>query len=154
MLVFVFMGFMVIFFIMLMGICIGPMGRVLEETVEWAKEREQFGKTIGKYQGISSKIAEMVTRHRMARMVVYDVCGRIAATDGQIGKFLGEVAITKLYVTEAFKQSMLDATQIWGGRGVCFDWSIQQDMRDSLSSSIWAGTSETLRNTIAKLEGL
>jgi alkylation response protein AidB-like acyl-CoA dehydrogenase len=49
---------------------------------------------------------------------------------------------------------MLDATQIWGGRGVCFDWPIQQDMRDSLSSTIWAGTSETLRNTIAKLQGV
>ena len=140
--------------IMLMGICIGPMGRVLEQTVEWAKGREQFGKSIGKYQGISSKIAEMVMRHRMARMVVYDVCGQLTEANGEIGKYLGEVAITKLYVTESFIEFMRDATQIWGGRGVCFDWSIQQDMRDSLSSTIWAGTSETLRNTIAKLEGL
>ncbi len=140
--------------IMLMGICIGPMGRVLDETVAWVTEREQFGKAIGKYQQISSKIADMKMRQRMARMVVYDVCGQLTAANGEIGKFLGEVAITKLYVTESFIQSMLDATQVWGGRGVCHDWSIQQDMRDSLSSTIWAGTSETLRNTIAKLEGL
>ena len=77
-----------------------------------------------------------------------------AEAKGEIGRFLEDVAITKVYVTESFKQTMLDATQIWGGRGVCFDWPIQQDMRDSLSSTIWAGTSETLRNTIAKAQGL
>jgi alkylation response protein AidB-like acyl-CoA dehydrogenase len=140
--------------VMLMGVCIGPMSRVLKETIERARDREQFGKPIGSYQQISSKIAEMIVRLRLSRQVVYDLCGRLQEADGEIGKFLEDVAITKLYVTESFKQSMLDATQIWGGRGVCYDWPIQQDMRDSLSSSIWAGTSETLRNTIAKLNGV
>jgi len=140
--------------IMLMGICIGPMSRVLSETIARVKEREQFGKPIGSYQQISSKIADMVVRLRLSRQIVYDLCGRLDEAGGEIGRFLEDVAITKLYVTESFKQSMLDATQIWGGRGVCFDWSIQQDMRDSLSSTIWAGTSETLRNTVAKLNGV
>jgi alkylation response protein AidB-like acyl-CoA dehydrogenase len=140
--------------VMLMGVCIGPMTRALEETIARAKEREQFGKPIGSYQQISGKIADMVVRQRLSRQVVYDLCGQLTQEKGAIGKFLEEVAITKLYVTESFIQSMLDATQIWGGRGVCYEWPIQQDMRDSLSSTIWAGTSETLRNTIAKLEGL
>jgi len=140
--------------IMLMGICIGPMSRVLQETVRRVKEREQFGKPIGKYQQISAKIADMVMRQRIARMVVYDIAGRLTQAGGAIGNYLQDVAITKLYVTESCIQVMLDATQIWAGRGVCHDWPIQQDMRDSLSSTIWAGTSETLRNTIAKLEGV
>ena len=140
--------------IMLMAVCIGPMSRVLDETIEHARTREQFGKTIGKYQLVSSKIAEMVMRQRMARMAVYDLCGRLNKTGGDIGKYLQDVAITKMYVTENYIQFMLDATQIWGGRGVCKEWSIQQDTRDALSSTIWAGTSETLRNTVAKLAGL
>ena len=140
--------------VMLMGVCIGPMTRVLEETTDRAKQREQFGKPIGKYQHISGKIADMVVRQRLSRQVVYDLCGQLTQNEGAIGNYLQEVAIAKLYVTESFIQSMLDATQIWGGRGVCYDWPIQQDMRDSLSSTIWAGTTETLRNTIAKLEGL
>ncbi len=140
--------------IMLMGICLGPMTRVLNETIEWAKERKQFGKTIGNYQQVSSKIAEMAMKVQISRQVIYDLCGRLTESGGEIGNFLGDVAIAKLYVTESFKESMLDATQIWGGRGVCYDWPIQQDMRDSLSSTIWAGTSETLRNTIAKLQGV
>jgi alkylation response protein AidB-like acyl-CoA dehydrogenase len=140
--------------VMLMGVCIGPMGRVIKETIARAKEREQFGKPIGSFQQISSKIADMIVRHRLSRQIVYDLCGQLTEADGDIGRFLEHVAITKLYVTESFKKSMLDATQIWGGRGVCFDWPIQQDMRDSLSSTIWAGTSETLRNTVAKLNGV
>ncbi|MCZ6854255.1 MAG: acyl-CoA dehydrogenase family protein, partial [Gammaproteobacteria bacterium] len=140
--------------IMLMGVCIGPMSRVISETIERAKTREQFGKPIGSYQQISSKIADMIVRQRLSRQVVYDLCGRLTEAKGQIGQFLEDVAITKIFVTESFIQSMLDATQIWGGRGVCYDWPMQQDMRDSLSSTIWAGTSETLRNTIAKIQGL
>jgi len=139
--------------ILLMAICLGPMSRVLQETIEQTKTRQQFGRSIGKFQQISSKIADMVMRQRMARLVVYDLAGQLSK-DSSIGNYLEEVAITKLYVTENYIQLMLDATQIWGGRGVCKEWSIQQDMRDALSSTIWAGTSETLRNTIAKMEGV
>ena len=140
--------------VMLMGVCLGPMTRVLEETIERARDRQQFGKPIGSYQQISAKIADMVVRQRLSRQVVYDLCGQLTENAGAIGKHLQDVAVTKLYVTESFIQSMLDATQIWGGRGVCYEWPVQQDMRDSLSSTIWAGTSETLRNTIAKLAGI
>ena len=139
---------------MLMGIILGPMARVLEQTIDRVKSREQFGKPIGKYQQMSSKIAEMIMRQRVSRTMVYDLCGQLTAANGAIGNFLQDVAITKLYVTENWIQFMLDATQIWAGRGVCHDWSIQQDMRDSLSGTIWAGTSETLRNTIAKMVGV
>jgi len=140
--------------LILMAMCIGPMSRVLENTIEWCKSRQQFGRSIGQYQQISSKVAEMVVCHRMSRQVVYDLAGRLTAANGSIGKFLQDVAITKLYVTENWIKFMIDATQIWGGRGVCKEWSIQQDMRDAMSSTIWAGTSETLRNTIAKMEGV
>ncbi len=139
--------------ILLMAVCLGPMSRVLEATVEQTKNRQQFGRPIGKFQHISGKIADMVMRRNMSRLVVYDLAGQLSKDDA-VGKFLKEVAVTKLYVTENYIQFMLDATQIWGGRGVCKEWSIQQDMRDALSSTIWAGTSETLRNTIAKMEGV
>jgi alkylation response protein AidB-like acyl-CoA dehydrogenase len=140
--------------VLLMAVCIGPMARVLEQTIEQARTREQFGRVIGKYQMISGKIADMVMRHRVSRQVTYDMASRLDVPGATIGKLLEEVAISKLYTTENFIKFMLDATQIWGGRGVCKEWSIEQDMRDSLSSTIWAGTSETLRNTIGKFAGL
>ena len=62
--------------VMLMGVCIGPMTRVLKETIERVNDREQFGKPIGSYQQVSSKIAEMVVRLRLSRQCVYDLCGR------------------------------------------------------------------------------
>ncbi len=139
--------------ILLMGICIGPMSRVLNETIERTKTREQFGRPIGKYQQISGKVADMIMKQRVSRQVIYDLAGRLSANDN-MGKNLQEVAIAKLYVTESYIEFMLAATQIWGGRGVVKEFSIQQDMRDAVSSTIWAGTSETLRNTIAKMEGV
>ncbi|MDN5201039.1 acyl-CoA dehydrogenase family protein [Fulvivirgaceae bacterium BMA10] len=138
--------------ILLMGVCIGPMARVLPETIQRTKDRQQFGRPIGKFQQMSSKIADMVMRYKVSRKVIYDLAGQLSSDDS-MGNHLEDVAIAKLYVTENYIQFMLDATQIWGGRGVCKEFSIQQDMRDSLSSTIWAGTSETLRNTIAKLSG-
>ena len=140
--------------IILMATCMGPMSRVLEDTILRSKEREQFGKNIGQYQQVSAKIADMVVRLKMSRMSVYDLCGQLTENHKKIGKIIDQIAITKLYVTESYVQSMLDATQIWGARGVCYEWPIHQAMRDSLGSTIWAGTSETLRNTIAKVAGV
>ena len=137
--------------VLLMAVCTGPMTRVLEETIEFVNEREQFGKPIAKYQQISSKIAEMITTQRVTRQVLYDIAGRLDQEGGMIAGYLQDVAIAKLFITERYIPFMREATQIWAGRGVVKDWPIEQDMRDSLSSTIWAGTSETLRNTIAKL---
>lgn len=137
--------------ILLMGVCTGPMTRVLADTLEFAKEREQFGKKINTYQQISSKLAEMVMRQTVSRQIIYDLAGRLNNGNGKIGRFAQDVAIAKLYITENYIEFMRDATQIWGGRGAVKEYSIQQDMRDALSSTIWAGTSETLRNTIAKM---
>jgi len=137
--------------VLLMAVCTGPMNRVLGETIEFVKGREQFGKPIAKYQQISAKIAEMVTTASVSRQVLYDLAGKLDNEGGLIGGYLQDVAIAKLYITESYVQFMRDATQIWGGRGVVKQWPIEQDMRDALSSTIWAGTSETLRNTIAKL---
>ncbi len=140
--------------VLLMAVCTGPMTRVLEETIKFVKEREQFGKPIAKFQQISSKIAEMITRQRVSRQFLYDLAGQLDGKGGMIGNHLQDVAIAKLYITESYIDFMRDATQIWGGRGVIRDFPIEQDMRDALSSTIWAGTSETLRNTIAKLSGV
>ncbi len=96
----------------------------------------------------------MIMRFNLSRQTVYDLCGQLTANNGKIGRVLEKIAITKLFVTENYVDFMRDATQIWGARGVCHEWPIHQAMRDSLGSTIWAGTSETLRNTIAKLSGI
>ena len=140
--------------VILLATCLGPMARILEDTIEQARHREQYGEKIGQFQQVSSKIADMIMRLNLCRQTVYDLCGQLTANKGKIGRVIEQIAISKLFVTESYIEFMRDATQVWGARGVCHEWPIHQAMRDSLGSTIWAGTSETLRNTIAKMSGV
>ncbi|MDN5214205.1 acyl-CoA dehydrogenase family protein [Fulvivirgaceae bacterium BMA12] len=137
----------------LISSALGPMNRGLKECIERVKTRNQFDKPIGSYQQISSKIANMVMRQRLSRQVIYDLASKLAS-----GKSMHacaqDAAIAKLFVSDNFIQFEMDAMQIFGVRGYLLESFINQDLRDSLSFNIWSGTSETLRNTIAKFEGL
>ena len=132
---------------------LGAMGRILELTTEHARSRQAYDKPIGSFQQVSSKVADMVSRHRIARMLMYDIAARIDA-GSSASDLLSDTAVAKLYISEAYVDFMRDAVQLHGVRGILYDWQVQQGLRDAIPSTIWGGTSETLRNTIAKLEGL
>ena len=132
---------------------LGPMARGLKSCVERTKTRSQFDKPIGSFQQISSKVANMVSRHRLSRQVIYDMASRLGEGTS-LQPYAQDAAIAKLFISDNFVNFELDAMQIFGVRGYLLESFHQQDLRDSLSFNIWAGTSETLRNTIAKLEGV
>jgi alkylation response protein AidB-like acyl-CoA dehydrogenase len=132
---------------------LGPMARVLDDVIEWTKTRQAYGKPIGSFQQISSKVADMSLRHHMCRMAIYDLAARLGNGDS-IHPWLRESAMTKLFVSENYTPFMLDAMQTFGVRGILYDHEIQQDLRDAIPSTIYVGTSESMRNTIAKLAGL
>jgi alkylation response protein AidB-like acyl-CoA dehydrogenase len=138
---------------LLLATALGPMARTIDECVLRAKTRKQFDRPIGAFQQISAKIANMIMRHRICRQVIYDMASRLG--NGQsIHPHAQDAAIVKLFVSENYIQVQLDAVQIFGVRGILLEYPQQQDLRDSISSTIWAGTSETLRNTIAKFAGI
>lgn len=132
---------------------LGPMRRALAACTERAQTRKTYDKPIGAYQQVSSRIANMIMRYRVCRQLQYDIASKL---DSGINptNMADDVAINKLFITENYTQFEIDAMQIFGVRGYLLDNFIQQDLRDSLAGGIWAGTSETLRNTIAKLAGL
>ncbi|GJM28803.1 MAG: isovaleryl-CoA dehydrogenase [Cyclobacteriaceae bacterium] len=132
---------------------LGPMARGLKSCIERAKSRTQFDKPIGSFQQISSKIANMIQRYKLSRLVIYDMASRLG-NGTSLQPHAQDAAIAKIFVTDNFIKFELDAMQIFGVRGYLLESFHQQDLRDSLSFSIWAGTSETLRNTVAKLAGL
>ncbi len=138
---------------LLLTAALGPMARVLEEVVEWTRTREAYGKPIGAHQQVSSRVANMVMRHRLSRMAIYDMAARLGDGDS-IQSHLESAAVTKLFVSENYTPFMIDAMQNFGVRGILYDWDIQQDLRDSIPATIYVGTSETMRNTIAKLAGV
>jgi len=138
---------------LLMAHALGPMARGLEACIERSKTRHQFGKPIGSFQQVSATIAEMIVTQRVCRTLIYDMASKLES-GVSIMPHLEDAATVKLFVSEAFVEFELSALQIFGVRGYLLESFVQQDLRDSISYSIWAGTSETLRNTVAKFAGV
>lgn len=129
---------------------LGGMERQLERCIEYAKERKQFGKPIGKYQSVANKIVDMKVRMETARLILYKVAWMKQAH----GKATMDAAIAKLYLSESWVRSCLDAIQIYGGYGYTTEYELERDLRDSVASTLYSGTSEIQRNIIARYLGL
>jgi len=129
---------------------LGAMQRQLEACVEYARVRKQFGQSIGKFQAVSNKVADMYLRLEAARLLVYQ-----AAWLGQQGKpVLAEAAAAKLFTSEAWVASSLDAIQVHGAYGYMKESGIERDLRDAVASTIYSGTSEIQRVILARMLGL
>lgn len=129
---------------------LGAMARQLEKCVEYAKERKQFGQAIGKYQAISHRLANMKLRIEMARPMLY----KVGWLKDQGQRAVLEAAIAKLYVSEAYVQSSLDAVQVFGGYGYMEEYDVERMLRDAVGSVLYSGTSDIQRNIIARWLGL
>jgi len=129
---------------------VGAMERQLEKAIAYAKERRQFGQSIGKFQSDSNRIAEMKVRLETARLHLYK-----AAWLKELGEPAAmQSAVTKLHISEAYVQSSLDAIKIFGGKGYLTDTGIERDMRDATGGVLYTGTSDIQRVVIARLLGL
>ena len=129
---------------------VGAMERQLEETVGYAKDRRQFGKSIGQFQSVSNRIADMRLRLEVSKLLLY----RSAWLKSMGGDAAVDAALTKLYVSEAFLASSLDAVRVHGGRGYMSEIGIERDLRDSVGGVIYGGTSDIQRQIVARLSGL
>jgi alkylation response protein AidB-like acyl-CoA dehydrogenase len=128
----------------------GAMRRQLEACVGHARSREQFGRPIGKFQGVSDKLADMYVRLEAARSLIYR-----AAWVKQQGKSApAEAAAAKLFTSEAWVRSSQDAIQIHGAWGYLKDAGIERDLRDAVAGTIYSGTSEIQRVVIGRMLGL
>ena len=129
---------------------LGAMEKILEECIEYAKVREQFGKPIGSNQSISHKIADMKVRVELSRLILYE-----AAWMKSIGKRAPiESAIAKYYISESYVQNCLEAIQIHGAYGYSTEMDFERHLRDSVAGKVYSGTSEIQRNIIANFLGL
>ncbi|MEL6137148.1 MAG: acyl-CoA dehydrogenase family protein [Cyanobacteria bacterium J06628_6] len=129
---------------------LGTMERQLEKTVNYAKSREQYGQSIGKFQSVSNRVADMKLRLETARLLLYKV-----AWLKEKGKpAMLEAALLKLYLSECFVASGLDTVRIHGGNGYLTEMGVERDLRDAIGGVIYAGTSDIQRNIIARSLGL
>ena len=130
--------------------CLGVMRRQLEDCIRHARTRKQFGKPIGKYQSVANRLVDMRVRLDACRPLVY----RIGALKDAGRPAMVEAAIAKLQVSESFVKSCLDAVQVFGGYGYMTEQQVERDLRDSVGSTLYSGTTEIQRNIIARGLGL
>ena len=131
---------------------LGQMRRVIAQIVEDANDADS-GNVRGDFDAVSGPFADLVARYKMCRMVTYDMAGRLSP-DASTNPHMSDAALVKLFVSENYKSFMNEAMRLTGMASLTTELEAQQHLRDSLSSTIYSGTSETLRKTIAKLEGL
>lgn len=129
---------------------VGAMERLLETSVRYARDRKQFGQSIGKFQLVGSRIVDMKMRLEEARAALY----RTAWLRGQGKSVFLEAALAKLTISENWVKCAEDAIQIHGGYGYMTEAGIERELRDALGSRIYSGTSEIQRVIIASLLGL
>jgi len=128
------------------SICLGRCDRAFELACEYAASRTQFNQTIGKFQGVSFKLADMELKRRAAELITYQAGSR--ANNNQMSDM--DAALAKLASTEALAFIADEAVQIYGGMGLMSDLPLERIWRDARVERIWEGTSEVQRLIISR----
>ncbi len=132
------------------ALAVGVIQACLEQSVQYAKDRNAFGKPIGSYQAVAFKCADLAVMAEQARNLTYH-----AAWLKDVGRpFKQEAAMAKLYATEAAVTATREATQIFGGYGFIDETPVARHYRDAKILEIGEGTSEIQRMIIARGLGL
>jgi butyryl-CoA dehydrogenase len=117
----------------------------LDESIEYSKQRQQFGRPIAKFQAIQWMIADMATKIEASRWLVYNA----AYTKDQGVRFSKEAAMAKLFASETAVDCAIKAVQIHGGYGYTKEYAVERLFRDSKITEIYEGTSEVQRMVIS-----
>ncbi len=126
--------------------CLGRADRAFKHSVEWAATREQFGQPIGKFQGVSFKLADMAMEMKAAELMILEAGWKFdqgTATDS-------DMAMAKLKATEMLAMVADEAIQIHGGMGLMDELPLERIWRDARIERIWEGTSEIQRHIISR----
>jgi alkylation response protein AidB-like acyl-CoA dehydrogenase len=128
----------------------GAAQAAVDLALQYAKERKQFGRSIGTFQAIAHMLADMQTEVEAARTLMWRAAWMVAT--GQ--EALREISMAKLLSSETYVKVANMGMQIFGGNGYNMEFDMQRHFRDSRASTVAAGTSQIQRNLIAGLMGL
>jgi acyl-CoA dehydrogenase len=126
--------------------CLGRAERAFGHSVEYAAARKQFGQSIGKFQGVSFKLADMACEMKAAELMILEAGWKYdqqTASDA-------DMAMAKLKATEMLAMVADEAIQIHGGMGLMDDLPLERIWRDARIERIWEGTSEIQRHIISR----
>lgn len=117
----------------------------LETTIDYVKERKQFGRSISQFQNTQFQLADMATKVKAAQLLVY----RAAKAKDSGGSYSTEAAMAKLYAAETAMEVTTKAVQLHGGYGYIREYDVERMMRDAKITEIYEGTSEVQRMVIS-----
>jgi butyryl-CoA dehydrogenase/short/branched chain acyl-CoA dehydrogenase len=125
---------------------IGLARAALDHATAYARERKQFGRAIGEFQGVQFELARMATEIEAARLLVYNAA---RLRDAHL-PFLTEAAMAKYYSSEIAEKAASKAIEVHGGVGITKDYPVEKLYRDAKIGRIYEGTSNIQLLTIAK----
>jgi acyl-CoA dehydrogenase len=126
--------------------CLGRADRAFRHSVEWAATREQFGQPIGKFQGVSFKLADMAMEMKAAELMILEAGWKFDRGEASDA----DMAMAKLKATEMLAMVADEAIQIHGGMGLMDELPLERIWRDARIERIWEGTSEIQRHIISR----
>jgi acyl-CoA dehydrogenase len=128
------------------ALCIGRARRAFTHALEYASQRKQFGQVIGKFQGVSFQLADMITDIDAAEFLTLAAAWKL----DQGGNANREISQAKLFASEMLSRVADQALQIHGGMGLMEDLPLERIWRDARVERIWDGTSEIQRHIISR----
>jgi alkylation response protein AidB-like acyl-CoA dehydrogenase len=131
---------------------LGSAERSLEDTLRYVKEREQFGRAIGRFQAVRHRLADVATEVACCHALVYDIAQRVDA--GEEDQLSSLSSMAKLKCTSVAKEAALEGMQLMGGYGYAVEYGMEQQVRSALAPPIYGGTNEIQREIIGKNLGL
>jgi butyryl-CoA dehydrogenase len=126
--------------------CLGRAERALSHALQWSVDRVQFGQQIGKFQGVSFKLADMAMELKAAELLTLEAAWKY--DQGTVTE--ADMAMAKLKATEMLAMVADEAIQIHGGMGVMDELPLERIWRDARIERIWEGTSEIQRHIISR----
>ncbi|MGA0266271.1 MAG: acyl-CoA dehydrogenase family protein, partial [Lysobacterales bacterium] len=123
-----------------------------EASVEYARDRKAFGRSIGQFQMIQSKLADMRTRLEAAELLVLSASAAKIKAQETGERFTLKASMAKLFASEAAMYIANEAVQIHGGMGYSKELPVERYFRDAKITEIYEGTSEIQRMVISRLE--
>ena len=131
---------------------LGMAERAFEDALGYVKERKQFGKTIGSFQTVAHRIADLATEIEATRHLVYGVAEAVQANPDKM--LPREASMAKLKATELAKRTALEGMQMMGGYGYATEYDMERHVRNTIVTTIYGGTSEIQKEIISRSLGL
>ncbi len=134
------------------ALALGQARRSFDDTLNYVKNRRQFGRPVGSFQALSHRLAELATEIECTRLLVHDVAQRVDENPGRL--MPQEASMVKLKATELAKHAALEGIQMMGGMGYATEGGMEAQFRSAVVGTIAGGSSEIQRDIIAKTLGL